>query len=84
MSLVDQYGRPIDRGALREPQTSRVTTLQNEYLTGQLDGLRPARVAAMLRAADDGDLWAQHRLFADMEERDAHLAPRWASASGRR
>lgn len=74
MSLVDQYGRPIDRGALREPQTSRVTTLQNEYLTGQLDGLSPARVAARLRAADDGDLWAQHRLFSDLEERDAHLS----------
>lgn len=71
--LVDQYGRPIDTGALREPQTSRVTTLANEYLTGQLDGLSPARVASTLRAADDGDLWAQHRLFSDLEERDAHL-----------
>ncbi|WP_300335619.1 DUF935 domain-containing protein [Accumulibacter sp.] len=71
--LVDQYGRPIDQGALREPQTARVATLQNQYLDGQLDGLGPRRVASLLRAADDGDLWAQHRLFADMEERDAHL-----------
>lgn len=73
MALVDQYGRPIDTGALREPQTSRVVTLANEYLVGQLDGLSPARVASTLRAADDGDLWAQHRLFSDLEERDAHL-----------
>ena len=71
--LVDQYGRPIDPGALREPQTARVTTLQNEYLSGQLAGLSPARVAGTLRRADDGDLWAQHRLFSDLEERDAHL-----------
>jgi phage gp29-like protein len=71
--LVDQYGRPIDQGALREPQTARVTTLQNEYLSGQLAGLSPARVAGTLRRADDGDLWAQHRLFSDLEERDAHL-----------
>ena len=71
--LVDQYGRPIDTGALREPQTSHVAALQNEYLTGQLDGLSPARVASTLRAADDGDLWAQHRLFSDLEERDAHI-----------
>jgi phage gp29-like protein len=73
MPLVDQYGRAIDRGALREPQTARIATLANEYLAGQLDGLSPARLANTLRAADDGDLWAQHRLFSDMEERDAHL-----------
>ena len=72
--LVDQYGRPIDTGALREPQTARIRTLQNEYLTSQLNGLSPARLAATLRAADQGDLWAQHRLFSDMEERDAHLS----------
>ncbi len=71
--LVDPYGRPFDRGALREPQTARITPLRNEYLLGQLDGLSPARVASLLRRADDGDLWAQHRLMSDMEERDAHL-----------
>lgn len=71
--LVDQYGRPIDRAALKEPQTARVSSLENEYLISSLDGLTPARLAATLRAADNGDLTAQHRLFADMEERDAHL-----------
>ena len=71
--IVDQHGHPIDTGALREPQTARIATLENQYLTGQLAGLSPARLATTLRAADDGDLWAQHRLFSDMEERDAHL-----------
>lgn len=71
--LVDQYGRPIDQGALREPQTARIASLANMYLTSQLAGLTPARLAATLRQADNGDLWAQHRLFSDMEERDAHL-----------
>jgi phage gp29-like protein len=71
--LLDQYGRPIEAALLREPQTSRVANLQNEYLQGQLDGLTPARVSRLLKLADDGDLWAQHRLFSDMEERDAHL-----------
>lgn len=74
MAIVDQWGKPIDRSVLKEPQTARVAGLQNEYLTGSLDGLTPARLAATLRAADNGDLVAQHRLFADMEERDAHLA----------
>ncbi|SDI53418.1 DUF935 domain-containing protein [Propionivibrio dicarboxylicus] len=72
--IVDQYGIPFDKGLLKEVQTSRVASLQNEYLTGMLDGLTPARLANTLRAADNGDLFAQHRLFSDMEERDAHIA----------
>lgn len=71
--FVDQWGKPIDRAALSEPQTSRVASLASTYLTPMLDGLTPARAAATLRAADNGDLIAQHRLFSDMEERDAHL-----------
>ena len=72
--IVDQHGNPIDKGVIKEPQTSRVASLQNEYLVSNLDGLTPSRLAATLRAADNGDLMAQHRLFADMEERDAHLS----------
>jgi phage gp29-like protein len=72
--IVDQYGHPIDTGVLKDPQTSRVARLRNEYLTSNLDGITPARLAVILKNADNGDLWAQHRLFSDMEERDAHLA----------
>jgi len=72
--IIDQYGKPIDRGALKEPQTSRIASLENQYLTPMLAGLTPARLASILRAADEGDLTAQHRLFADMEERDTHIA----------
>lgn len=74
MKLVDQWGRPFDSRELREPQTARVGALDNEFLTSNLDGLTPSRLAATLRAADAGDLTAQARLFADMEERDAHLS----------
>lgn len=74
MTILDQYGKPIDRGVLREPQTSAIRTLENQYLTPMLSGLSPARLAATLRAADDGDLVGQHRLFADMEDRDPHLS----------
>jgi len=73
MNILDQYGNPIDTGALKEPQTSRIATLENQFLTPMLGGLTPSRLSGILRAADDGDLTAQHRLFADMEERDAHL-----------
>ena len=48
--IVDQHGNPIDQGALKEPQTSRVASLQNEYLTNHLDGLTPSRLAATLRS----------------------------------
>lgn len=71
--LVDQYGQPIDRAVLSEPQTAGIVSLENSYLSPMLDGLTPARLASTLRDADNGDLVAQHRLFADMEERDAHL-----------
>lgn len=71
--ILDQFGNPIDRAVLAEPQTSRIASLVNTYLAPALNGLTPARVAAALQAADNGDLVAQHRIFADMEERDAHL-----------
>jgi phage gp29-like protein len=75
--IVDQYGEPIKRGTLAEvlsePQTARIGTLENQYLTPMLSGLTPSRMGAIMRAADNGDLTEQHRLFADMEERDAHI-----------
>ncbi len=76
--LLDQYGRPIEPSTLREPQTSTVQTLSNQFLTPMLGGISPASIARTLRFADDGDLFYQHRLFADMEERDAHLAAEMA------
>jgi phage gp29-like protein len=72
--ILDQYGRAIDSGTLREPQTAAIRSLQNMYLQPMLDGLSPARLAATLRAADNGDLTRQHRLFSDMRERDPHLS----------
>lgn len=71
--IVDQYGKPIDSGALQEPQTARISALQNQYLTPMLGGLTPAKLARTLREADNGNLLEQHRLFADMEERDSHI-----------
>ena len=38
-----------------------------------LGGLTPARLARVLLEADQGNLLEQHRLFADMEERDGHI-----------
>lgn len=80
--IVDQYGNPLDTGELTEPQTARVSTLQHQYLTPMLSGLTPARLQRILREADNGSLIDQHRLFSDMEERDAHLAAEMGKRKG--
>lgn len=71
--ILDQHGKPFDLKAIAEPQTARVATLNNTYIEGQLAGLTPARAASILAAADMGDITAQHRLFEDMLDRDAHI-----------
>jgi len=73
MKILDQHGNPIDTGLLREPQTARVAMLAHTVIQSQLDGLTPARAARILRQADEGDIIAQHQLFDDMYDRDAHL-----------
>lgn len=73
MKLIDQHGNPFDTGMLREPQTARVAALQHELVESQLDGLSPAKAARILKDADQGDIVAQHQLFDDMIDRDAHL-----------
>lgn len=72
--ILDQHGQPIEFSVLKESQTARIASLANTYLDNHLAGLTPDRLASILRNADDGDLVAQHRLFADMEERSAHIA----------
>lgn len=80
--LLDQYGQPFKLGDIAEPQTARVATLANTYIEGQLSGLTPARAAAILQRADQGDITAQHRLFEDMLDRDAHLQCEFSKRSG--
>lgn len=73
MALLDQYGRPIMLADLSEPQTAKVAWLQNSIAGHPAKGLTPAKLSRLLSDAESGDITAQHELFADMEERDAHL-----------
>lgn len=82
MPILDQYGKSFDLKAIAEPQTARVVALQNTYIEGQLGGLTPARAAAILAAADAGDITAQHRLFEDMWDRDAHIQCEFGKRAG--
>lgn len=73
MAILDQFGSPIEREQLAEPQTSRLGHLKSEYENHPSRGLTPPRLAKILQDAETGDLVAQHELFQDMEEKDAHL-----------
>lgn len=76
MKLVDQYGNTITSEALDEPQTeSRASLLhlQRQIASHPSRGITPARLNEILAAAEQGDLIAQHELFADMEERDTNI-----------
>lgn len=71
--ILDQYGKPIDRSVLAEPQTARLGHLHQEFANHPSRGLTPSRLARILDEAEQGDLTAQADLFADMEEKDAHI-----------
>ena len=81
-TILDQYGQPIRTSALAEPQTAHIAALAHELIDAQLDGITPARAARILRQADQGDIVAQHQLFDDMLDRDAHLRCEWDKRSG--
>lgn len=74
-TLLDQYGQPIDRAVLREPQTAQpeLASLHGEYAGHPSRNLTPARLARIMAEAEYGTLYDQLDLFEDMEERDAHL-----------
>lgn len=73
VGIVDQYGQPIQRDVLAAPQTSKVAALYREFASHPSRGLTPARLSRILEAAEQGDMRAQHDLFLDMEEKDAHI-----------
>lgn len=72
-SILDQFGNPIEAAQLQEPQTARLAQLHGEFDNHPSRGLTPPKLAQILQSAEQGDLTAQHELFADMEEKDGHL-----------
>lgn len=79
-TLVDQYGRPIERPKLQKavltkevaaPTLAGVRTPQTGY---PADGLNPTRLAAILREADQGNPLRYLELAETIEERDLHYA----------
>jgi len=75
-AILDAYGQPIQKQILDKPlaapSLSGVRSLWNySYITG---GLTPQRLAALLKAAAEGDADAQLTLAEEMEEKDLHYA----------
>lgn len=74
--IVDLWGRPIETADLGEQQTesdARLNTLKRHFADHPSSGLNPARLANIMKLAEDGDLIAQCELAEDMEEKDAHI-----------
>jgi phage gp29-like protein len=73
MAILDAQGRPIDTAELAEPQTAQIAQLYRQFDNHPSRGLTPAKLARILEEAEQGNIVAQHELFMDMEEKDAHL-----------
>lgn len=72
--LDPRTGEPFKLSQINsDPQTSRVGSLHREFANHPSRGLTPPKLAAILEAAEQGDMLAQCDLFDDMEEKDAHI-----------
>lgn len=75
MALLDQWGNPIDMGALRREQAGPTLTGIRQPVGGHpASGLTPPRLARLLREAEEGQPVSYLELAEDMEERDLHYA----------
>lgn len=71
--LLDQYGRPVEIKRLREEHARPSFSSVRQIVGGHpAQGLTPARLAGLLRAAEEGDAIAYLELAEEMEEKDLH------------
>jgi phage gp29-like protein len=89
MTLLDQFGRPIDLNALSEEKGAAVLAgIRTVWQPTVADTLSPQRLAHILRSADQaaGDARPYLTLAEEMEEREPHyysvLSTRKLSVSG--
>lgn len=65
-----------DKAKPAEPEWRQIylASVRDRYSSYPSAGLTPAKLQAIFRAADLGDIRAQVELYEEMEEKDAHLA----------
>jgi phage gp29-like protein len=73
MAKSKKSNTKVDTGKLQESQSAAVGWVNQQFAEHPTRGLTPQRLHAILTEAEQGNLQAQSDLFADMEERDAHL-----------
>jgi phage gp29-like protein len=80
VKLFDAWGREIQARDAKRPETREVATvsLRDRWATYPSHGLTPERLANIFKSADAGDVSRQAELFAEMEEKDAHLASQFS------
>jgi phage gp29-like protein len=73
--LIDLNGNPIDWPSEQQLQSdeSRLAHLKHYYDEHPSSGLTPARLATILREAEQGNLTSQCELAEDLEEKDGHI-----------
>lgn len=78
MSLLDQFGRSIPAGDIRrlreEVAPPTLAGVRPAISSHPADGMTPARLAAIHRAAAQGDSLRYLELAEDIEERDLHYS----------
>ncbi|RRW90604.1 DUF935 domain-containing protein [Pandoraea apista] len=72
--IVDLDGNSIEDKVLHTPQTSELGWITRSFDSHPARGLTFDRLHNLLAAAEQGHLLEQSDLFADMEERDGHIA----------
>lgn len=73
VQLLDQFGRPVQINRLREEQARPSLSSVRQIVGGHpAQGLTPARLAGLLRDAEQGDATAYLELAEEMEEKDLH------------
>ena len=71
--LLDAYGRPVERKALAQRVAEPgITGIRQAWAGSTASGLTPQRLAAILRACDEGAPEDYLILAEEMEERDPH------------
>lgn len=75
VKLLDAYGNPIERETLKdEIAGASLTGVRQVWAESIASGMTPARLAAVLQAAADGNPRDYLSLAEDIEERDLHYS----------
>ena len=73
-TIYDMFGRPIKKNLLKSEQAeSNLSGIRSYFSFHTAIEIPPAKLARLLKAAGQGDLFSQALLFENMEERDTHI-----------